>query len=104
MNEASIEKARRKLGDIVDRARLTGRATIITRHGKAAATVAPILHDHDRAIIGEARLMAMRFGYASDTGGAIVDLLDIIGRLTADTAEDELALQQAGRENGKEKP
>jgi prevent-host-death family protein len=88
MKEISIEKARAKLGDIVDRARLTGRATIITRHGEAAAIVAPVLRDGDLMVIAEASLLAAKLGHDSDAGGTIADLLDIIGRLTADTAED----------------
>jgi prevent-host-death family protein len=41
MEEISIEEARRTLGDIVDRARLAGQSTVITRHGKPAAMVVP---------------------------------------------------------------
>jgi prevent-host-death family protein len=84
MKQASIEKARAKLGDIVDRARLTGQATVITRHGKPAATVAPVLSDGDRRDIAQHRALAMCNGYDSEAGAAIYDLLDIIGRLTAD--------------------
>lgn len=39
METVSIEEARRTLGDLVDRARLAGDPTLITRHGKAAAVV-----------------------------------------------------------------
>ena len=39
MDEASIETARAKLGEIVDRARLAGTPTLITRQGKPAAVV-----------------------------------------------------------------
>jgi len=39
MDEISIEEARPKLGDIVDRARLAGHAVTITRYGKPAAVV-----------------------------------------------------------------
>lgn len=84
MKPVSIEKARAKLGDIVDRARLTGQATVITRHGKPAATVAPVLHPDYYRIIAEARELATRSGSGSETGGIIGELLDIIGRLTAD--------------------
>lgn len=38
----SIESARATLGDIVDRARMTGQATTITRHGRAAARIVPL--------------------------------------------------------------
>jgi prevent-host-death family protein len=37
--EASIEQARLKLGEIVDRARLADQFTVITRQGKPAAVV-----------------------------------------------------------------
>ena len=39
MDEASIETARRTLGEIVDKARLAGEPTRITRQGKPAAVV-----------------------------------------------------------------
>lgn len=39
MEQVSIEEARRTLGEIVDRARLAGQATVITRQGKPAAVV-----------------------------------------------------------------
>ena len=39
MDEVSIEQARKKLGEIVDRARLAGTPTRITRHGTPAAVV-----------------------------------------------------------------
>lgn len=42
MDEASIETARRTLGEIVDKARIAGEHTRITRQGKAAATVSPV--------------------------------------------------------------
>lgn len=38
-HEASIEQARLKLGEIVDRARLADQFTVITRQGKPAAVV-----------------------------------------------------------------
>lgn len=41
MEQASIEEARRTLGEIVDRARLAGHPTLITRQGKPAAMVIP---------------------------------------------------------------
>jgi prevent-host-death family protein len=88
MDEISIDKARKKLGDIVDRARFTGQATVITRHGKPAATVAPILSDGVRRDIAQARTLAKCIGYDSEAGAAISDLLDIIGRLTADMHEE----------------
>ena len=88
MKQVSIDKARAKLGDIVDRARLVGEATVITRHGKPAATVAPILAEGDRHLLAAARMEAEHSGYDSDAGGIIGDLLDIIGRLTADMHEE----------------
>lgn len=39
MQTVSIEDARRTLGDLVDRARLAGEPTLITRHGKSGAVV-----------------------------------------------------------------
>lgn len=39
MQSVSIEEARRTLGDLVDRARLAGEPTMITRHGKPGAVV-----------------------------------------------------------------
>jgi prevent-host-death family protein len=42
MDEASIEQARRKLGEIVDRARLADQFTTITRQGKPAAVVVSV--------------------------------------------------------------
>ncbi len=88
MKRISIDKARAKFGDIIDRARYTGQATVITRHGQPAATVAPILSDGDRRDIAQARALAMRDGYDSEAGAAIGDMLDIIGRLTADMHEE----------------
>jgi antitoxin (DNA-binding transcriptional repressor) of toxin-antitoxin stability system len=37
-----IESARAELGDLVDNARMRGESTILTRHGKAAATIIPV--------------------------------------------------------------
>ena len=88
MKQVSIEKARAKLGDIVDRARYTGEATVITRHGKPAATVAPILNDGTLRELAEFRALAGRSGDNSEVRAAIGDLLDIIGRLTADMHEE----------------
>ena len=39
MEQASIEEARRTLGEIIDRARLADQPTLITRQGKPAAVV-----------------------------------------------------------------
>jgi prevent-host-death family protein len=39
MDELGIELARNQLGEIVDRARFTGEATLLTRKGKPAAVV-----------------------------------------------------------------
>jgi prevent-host-death family protein len=41
METTGIEEARIALGDIIDRARLMGDATVITRYGKPAAVVVP---------------------------------------------------------------
>jgi prevent-host-death family protein len=42
MDEMGIEQARNQLGEIVDRARFTGEATLLTRKGKPAAVVVPV--------------------------------------------------------------
>ncbi len=42
MEAVSIEEARRTLGDLVDRARLAGKPTLITRHGKSAAVLVTV--------------------------------------------------------------
>jgi prevent-host-death family protein len=39
MRTVSVEQARAGLGDLVDRARLAGEPTLITRYGRAAAVV-----------------------------------------------------------------
>lgn len=39
MDEIGIERARNLLGEIVDRARFTGRSTLITRQGRPAAAI-----------------------------------------------------------------
>jgi prevent-host-death family protein len=39
MEEMGLEDARRRIGEIVDRARLAGEHTLITRQGKPAAVV-----------------------------------------------------------------
>lgn len=42
MSEIGIEQARKTLGELVDRARLAGEITYITRHGKRAAAIVPV--------------------------------------------------------------
>jgi prevent-host-death family protein len=37
-----IEAARKMLGDLIDRARLTGEPAMITRYGKPAAVLVPV--------------------------------------------------------------
>ena len=49
MQEASIESARLKLGELVDRARLAEQPTLITRQGKPAAVVVSVAW-YDRAV------------------------------------------------------
>lgn len=39
MRTASVEEARIGLGDVIDRARMAGEPTLITRYGKPAAVV-----------------------------------------------------------------
>jgi prevent-host-death family protein len=54
MDTVSIEQARRALGEIVDRARLAGEPTLITRQGKAAAVVVPVgWYERARQALGE---------------------------------------------------
>ena len=42
MDEASIEQARLKLGEVVDRARIADQFTTITRQGRPAAVVVSV--------------------------------------------------------------
>lgn len=42
MDETGIERARQALGEIVDRARIAGEHTVITRQGKPAAVIVPV--------------------------------------------------------------
>jgi prevent-host-death family protein len=42
MEQVGIEKARTTLGEIVDRARIAGQPTMITRQGKPAAVVVSV--------------------------------------------------------------
>ena len=42
MDEVSLHRARDTIGEIVDRARLSGTPTMITRQGKAAAVVVSV--------------------------------------------------------------
>ena len=59
MDEISIEKARAKLGDLVNDAQ-DGITTVITRSGRPAAIIAPLtmLIDRDRDIVARARHLA----------------------------------------------
>ena len=41
MDRASITDARARFGEVIDRARIAGRATVITDRGKDAAVVVP---------------------------------------------------------------
>ncbi len=42
MRTISLEDARAALGELVDRARLAGEPTVITRYGKLAAVLVPL--------------------------------------------------------------
>ena len=54
MDEMSIEQARLKLGDVVDKARLAGHPTLITRHGQPAAMVINLAwYEQFKALISE---------------------------------------------------
>jgi prevent-host-death family protein len=59
MDEISIEKARPRLGDLVNDAQ-NGTATCITRNGKPAAMLMPLtrLTDHDRRLVARALELA----------------------------------------------
>jgi prevent-host-death family protein len=62
MDEISIEAARPKLGEIVDRARFTGQPTQITRTGKPAAVVVNAdWYESAISFIGEFRPNLSRF-------------------------------------------
>jgi antitoxin (DNA-binding transcriptional repressor) of toxin-antitoxin stability system len=55
MDEMGIERARLKLGDLADRARIAGQCTMITRQGKPAAVLVPVgwYERHAGAIVVE---------------------------------------------------
>jgi len=56
MEETGIEQARKGLGEIVDRARIAGEHTLITRTGKPAAVIVPVeWYEEVKAKIGEER-------------------------------------------------
>jgi prevent-host-death family protein len=79
LQEASIEKARAKLGDIIDHVRYTGDPVLITRHGKPAALITPLLGRSDYGSIDAARKLAAALG-DGDARYAIADLLDTLDR------------------------
>jgi prevent-host-death family protein len=55
VDEMSIERARLKLGDVVDLARIAGQPTLITRQGKPAAVVVSVdWYEQPKALISEA--------------------------------------------------
>jgi prevent-host-death family protein len=55
VDEMSIERARLKLGDVVDLARIAGQPTLITRQGKPAAVVVSVdWYEQAKALISEA--------------------------------------------------
>ena len=49
MDEVSLQRARSTIGEIVERARLGGTPTLITRHGKPAAVVVSVPWYRDKA-------------------------------------------------------
>ena len=65
MDEFSIEEARPKLGEIVDRARLAGQSAVITRNGKAAAVLLPA----DGAVL---RNVKVRHGIVEISGSLLM--------------------------------
>jgi prevent-host-death family protein len=93
MKEASIEKARAKLGDIVDRVRYTGDPTLITRHGKAAVLITPILGPSDLGAITLAR-QSFQIRDLADAHLVIQDLLITLDRYLA--ADQGLIADHAG--------
>ena len=74
MDEISIEEARPKLGDIVDRARLAGQSTVITRHGKAAAVL-----------------------MSAEDGRRLAAIRDVLARFDWEHDDRQLALEQIER-------
>jgi prevent-host-death family protein len=95
-----MEEARMKLGDLIDHARLAGQSTVITRHGKPAAIIAPMITDDDRDLIARARELAALSGKEireqarwDDTG---MILADFAGRAQLVLVElaDRLARQE----------
>lgn len=61
MRTITLEDARAKLGELVDRARLAGESTVITRYGKPAAMLVPI-SDAPGAAAGAADVQPEGFG------------------------------------------
>jgi prevent-host-death family protein len=55
MEAIGLEEARRTLGEIVERARLTDQVTLITRNGKPAAVV--VNADSYEALLGTIRAL-----------------------------------------------
>jgi prevent-host-death family protein len=54
MDEVSLERARKTLGEIVDHARIAGEHTTITRQGKPGAVMVPVeWYEQAKALIGE---------------------------------------------------
>lgn len=84
LQELSIERARATLGDLIDRARYTGDPTLITRNGKPAALITPVLHRHDRAAITQIRQeISGRSALADPLVAMIGELLLILDRYFA---------------------
>jgi len=54
VEETGIEQARKGLGEIVDRARIAGEHTVITRAGKPAAVIVPVeWYEEVKTLIGK---------------------------------------------------
>ena len=81
MKQVSIDKARPKLGDIVDRVRYTSDdPVVITRHGQPAAMITRVLAPRDREYIARAYRMTQpaHLLAPAEARSAIAELLDIL--------------------------
>jgi prevent-host-death family protein len=94
MDEIGIEKARTTLGEIVDKARLAGASTLITRKGKPAAVVHPVTSGM--------KLFIWENVLTDYTSGMIValapDLETAFATVKADTSTYDSHLEDMGKE------
>ena len=87
MDRASITEARSRFGEVIDRARFTGRATVITDRGKDAAVIVPV----DRY----ARLLELEDAAARQRAAEIANAWDR-GELDPDVIGREELMRMAG--------